>query len=102
MGEGLGLLPNRALSASVRRPSANDEYDKLRASRPGSHARQPGGPSAAPFDFAQDKLRTGVGAASAGKITWLAIKGVVWYNMGRMVKKCISVQIKRGSAEVTL
>jgi nucleotidyltransferase/DNA polymerase involved in DNA repair len=24
MGEGLGLLPNRALSASVRRPSAND------------------------------------------------------------------------------
>ena len=24
-----------------------------------------GGPSAAPFDFAQDKLRTGVGAASA-------------------------------------
>ena len=72
MGEGLGLLPNRALSASVRRPSANGEYDKLRASRPGSHARQPGG----------------VGAAYAGKITWLAIKGVVWYNMGRMVKKC--------------
>jgi hypothetical protein len=26
MGEGLGLLPNRALSASVRRPSANDIF----------------------------------------------------------------------------
>jgi hypothetical protein len=26
MGEGLGLLPNRALSASVRRPSANDTF----------------------------------------------------------------------------
>jgi len=35
------------------------------SSKPGSHARQPGSPSAAPFDFAQDKLRTGVGAASA-------------------------------------
>jgi hypothetical protein len=30
MGEGLGLLPNRALSASVRRPSANDESSEAR------------------------------------------------------------------------
>jgi hypothetical protein len=30
MGEGLGLLPNRALSASVRRPSANDDRFKMR------------------------------------------------------------------------
>jgi hypothetical protein len=28
MGKGLGLLPNRALSASVRRPSANDDRFK--------------------------------------------------------------------------
>jgi hypothetical protein len=29
MGKGLGLLPNRALSASVRRPSANDDRLKM-------------------------------------------------------------------------
>jgi hypothetical protein len=30
MGKGLGLLPNRDLSASVRRPSANDDRFKMR------------------------------------------------------------------------
>jgi hypothetical protein len=33
-GEGLGLLPNRALSASVRRPSANDDRFKMRIAGP--------------------------------------------------------------------
>jgi hypothetical protein len=41
MGEGLGLLPNRALSASVRRPSANDDRFKMRIAAGGGAFRGP-------------------------------------------------------------